>query len=489
MSDNSLKLEKIKKYEALKELKLNGFSHNYKPNFRAQDLFDKYSHLKEGEVLEKDKVVLAGRLMTFRKMGKASFFHLQDSSGKIQAYIRPGELSEDSQNFFKNLDIGDIVGIKGYIFKTRKGELSVHCENFCILCKSIEILPEKFHGLTDVEVRYRQRHLDLIMSPEKKEVFKKRSLIIKEIRNYLDSEGFLEVETPILQPHYGGAHAEPFETHHNSLDMRLYMKISPELYLKRIIVGGFDKIYDLGRNFRNEGIDRTHNPEFTMLEYYEAYTDYKDQMKRVEELFCHVIKSIKNQKLCFSYQGRMLDFTPPWKRLTLKEAIKEYGGFCVDDMTDEDLFHKIKSLGSEMKNPLSKGEMMVEAFELCAESQIWNPTIIYDFPVEVSPLTKTHRDDPVLVERFEPIVAGMELGNSYTELNDPIEQRKKLENQKRWTGTSKETQVVDEDFLKALEMGMPPTGGVGIGVERLVMLLTDSASIRDILFFPTMKPK
>ena len=498
--ENILKSEKIKKLDNLKAKGLNPFIHNYKPTTNSKQLTKEHESLKPGESVKSKKVILAGRLMTLRKMGKASFFHMQDERGKIQAYIVPKDLSETSQEFFNNLDIGDIVGVEGFVFRTRRGELSVHCENFLILCKSVEILPEKFHGVQDTETRYRHRHLDLIMNPETRKVFKTRSRIIKEIRAYLEGQGFLEVQTPILQPLHGGAQAEPFRTHHKALNMELFLKISPELYLKRLVVGGLEKVYELGMNFRNEGIDRSHNPEFMMLEYYEAYTDYQDQMKRFEQLCCHVALEIKG-KLKFSYQDKSIDFTPPWRRMSLKEAVKEYAGFSVDSLSDTELLEKLKKLGSKVESFPSKAEMILEAFELCAEQKIWNPTFIYDFPVEVSPLTKVHRKDKTLVERFEPFIAGMELGNSYTELNDPLEQREKMEKQEKWTSSSytqslkekgsqkKPKAVIDEDFLYALEMGLPPTGGVGLGVERLVMILTDSPSIRDILFFPTMKAK
>ncbi len=488
--ENVLKAEKIKKLKKLKSLGLNPFAHNYKPNTTSKVLNEEHKKLLSGESIKEKKVILAGRLMTLRKMGKASFFHIQDREGQIQAYIVPKDLSQKAQDFFKYLDIGDIVGVEGFVFRTRKGELSVYCEDFIILCKSIETLPEKFHGIIDTEVRYRQRHLDLIMNPDVKKVFQMRSYIIKEIRAYLDKEDFLEVQTPALQPLYGGASAEPFQTYHKALNMNLFLKISPELYLKRLVVGGLDKVYELGVNFRNEGMDRTHNPEFTMLEYYEAYTDYQDQMKRFEELCASVIQKIKGS-LKFPYQDREIDFTIPWTRMSLKEAIRKYGDFCVDSMDEASLSKKLQSLGSDKEDFSLKGEMIVEAFELCAEQNIWNPTFIYDFPVEVSPLTKVHRKDHSLVERFEPIVAGMELGNSYTELNDPLEQREKMQKQKKWTsveGRGKKT-TLDEDFLHALEMGLPPTGGVGLGIERLVMILTNSSSIRDILFFPAMKTK
>jgi lysyl-tRNA synthetase class 2 len=486
--DNPLRAEKKKKLQSLKELGLNPFPHNFKPTHKTSELREKYEGLEVGEVREDVKVRLAGRLMTHRHMGKAAFFNIQDQDGQIQGYVRKQELSPEDQQFLEFVDLGDWVGIEGFVFKTKKGELSVHCQSFRIISKSIEPLPEKFHGVADVELKYRHRHLDLITDEESMKVFKTRSLIIREIRRFLDDRGFLEVETPVLQPIYGGAAAYPFSTHHRALDMKLFLKISPELYLKRLIVGGFEKVYEIGKNFRNEGIDRSHNPEFTMLEYYEAYTDYLDQMNQFEELVCHVVEKVKGT-LKFEYQGKEIDFSRPWKRVTVLGGIKEYGNFDAAALSEEDLFKKIKELGSEMKKPSSKGAMIMEAFELVAEPHLWNPTIVMDFPKEVSPLTKAHRSQPGLVERFEPFAACMEIGNSYSELNDPIDQRERLEEQEAQRVVDEEAQPMDEDFIYAIETGMPPTGGVGLGIERIVMILTDRPSIRDILFFPTMKLK
>lgn len=486
--DNPLRAEKKKKLQTLKELGLDPFPHNFKPSHKTAELHEKYDGIEAGEVKEDVKVKLAGRLMTHRHMGKAAFFNIQDQEGKIQGYVRKQELSEEDQKFLDLVDLGDWVGIEGFVFKTKKGELSVHCQGFKIVSKSIEPLPEKYHGVADVELKYRHRHLDLISSEESRKVFKTRSLIIREIRRFLDDRGFLEVETPVLQPIYGGAAAYPFSTHHRALDMKLFLKISPELYLKRLIVGGFEKVYEIGKNFRNEGIDRSHNPEFTMLEYYEAYTDYLDQMEQFEELICHVTEKIKGS-LKFEYQGKPIDFSRPWKRLTVLDGIKEYGGFDAMAMSEEELYDKIKGLGSDMKKPGSKAEMIMEAFELVAEPKLWNPTIVMDFPKEISPLTKAHRSTVGLVERFEPFAACMEIGNSYSELNDPIDQRERLEEQEAQRVVDEEAQPMDEDFLHAIETGMPPTGGVGVGIERIVMILTDRPSIRDIIFFPTMKFK
>ena len=486
--DNSLRAEKRRKLHALRKQGIEPFPHSFKPTHQAAKLLEKYSSYEPGQKGEDQIVVLAGRLMAKRDMGKASFFNIQDESGNMQIYIRRSDLPEKIATAFSLIDIGDIVGVKGFMFKTKKGELSVHAQEFSILCKTLEPLPEKYHGLTDVETKYRYRHLDLIMNPETRHIFKMRSKIIAEIRRFLDERGFLEVETPVLQPIYGGAAAHPFSTHHRALNMKLFLKISPELYLKRLIVGGFNKVYEISKNFRNEGIDRSHNPEFTMMEYYEAYTDYEDQMKQFEELVSTVAEKVTGSMKVI-YQGKEIDFTPPWRRLPVTDGIKEYGGFDPDQLSEEKLFKKIKELGSDREKPGRRGEMVMEAFELRVEQNLWQPTFVIDFPVEVSPLTKKHRFKPGLVERFEPIVAHMELGNAYTELNDPEDQLERLKEQEALRVIDEEAQPMDHDFAHAIDVGMPPTGGVGLGVERLVMILTNQASIRDILFFPTMKHK
>lgn len=486
--ENPLKAEKRRKLGELRKKGIEIFPYNYKPSHFSKEVVDKFNHISEGESLEDERVCLAGRLMTKRDMGKASFFNVQDESGTIQVYIKKVDLNENDSVAFELSDIGDIVGIKAHVFKTKKGQLSVRAQDFKILCKSLETLPEKFHGLSDVELKYRYRHLDLIMNPKSRKVFRTRSKIIKEMRSYLDQKDFLEVETPVLQPIYGGAAAYPFSTYHRSLDMKLFLKISPELYLKRLIVGGFHKVYEISKNFRNEGIDRSHNPEFSLLEYYEAYTDYTDQMEQFEDLISTVAQKVTGS-MKIIYQGKEIDFTPPWRRLTVYDGVKEFAGFDPEKISDEDLFKTIKKLGSDFGKPVSRGKMIMEAFDLTVEKHLWQPTFVMDHPVEVSPLTKSHREKTGLVERFEPVCAGMEIGNAYSELNDPEEQRKRLEEQEAERAIDKEAQPMDEDFLHAIEVGMPPTGGVGIGVERIVMLLTDQASIRDILFFPTMKHK
>lgn len=486
--ENPLRAEKRRKLHELRAKGIDPFPHTYEQTHHAELLLKKYSHLSAGDKIEGQVVSLAGRLMTLRDMGKAAFFNLQDQSGSIQIYIRLQELSEEQKSAFKLVDLGDICGVKGFVFKTQKGELSVHAQQFKILCKTLEPLPEKYHGLADIELKYRYRHLDLITNAESRKVFETRSKIIREIRKFLDARGFLEVETPVLQPVYGGAAAHPFQTHHRALDMKLYLKISPEIYLKRLIVGGFEKVYEIGKNFRNEGIDRSHNPEFTMLEYYEAYTDYNYQMKQFEDIIEHVAKEITGSAKVI-YQGKEVDFTPPWRRLTVYDGLREYAGFDPEKISENELFEKIKNWGSSLEKPVSKGEMIMQAFELKVEEHLWQPTFVLDHPVEISPLTKMHRSKPGLVERFEPMIAGMEVGNAYTELNDPEDQLARLKNQEAKRATNEEAHPMDDDFIHAIDVGMPPTGGVGIGIERIVMLLTNQHSIRDILLFPTMKFK
>lgn len=486
-TENPLRAEKRKKLEALKALGVDPYPHNFQRSATTEVIRTDFAELPvQGNAKDRGSFRLAGRLMTVRAMGKASFFNIQDQQGSIQVYIRSQELDAESQAVFNHMDLGDFLGVEGFVFRTKVGELSIHCERLFMLCKTIEPLPEKFHGITDVEIKYRHRHMDLAMSPESRKVFETRSKIIREIRRFLDDRGFLEVETPVLQPIYGGAAAQPFKTHHNALDMELFLKISPELYLKRLIIGGFEKVYDMNKNFRNEGIDRSHNPEFTMIEWYEAYTDYHDQMKQFEELVATVAERVTGSSKV-TYQGRSVDFTAPWKKLTMKEAILEYGKINIDDLDDGALWSAIKKLGSDHKAAPSRGEMIAELFELTCEEHLWDPIFIMDHPVEISPLTKNHRTHDGLVERWEPFAAKMEIGNAYTELNDPVEQRKRLEDQESKRVVDDEAQPMDEDFLQAIEFGMPPTGGVGLGVERLVMLLTDCPSIRDIILFPTMK--
>lgn len=484
--DNPIKAEKRKKLHALKAHGINPFPYAFDKTAHIEQIVKEFSQLQAGE--KKDTAVfrIAGRLMTLRAMGKASFFNIQDQTGSLQCYIKNEEQTENDKKSFELVDLGDIVGLEGYIFKSQKGELSLYVQKFQILTKTLEPLPEKFHGIQDVEIKYRHRHLDLISDAQSRQVFVKRTQIIKAIKKFLDERGFMEVETPVLQPLYGGAAAKPFTTHHNALDMKLYMKISPELYLKRLLVGGFEKVYEIGKNFRNEGIDRSHNPEFTMLEFYEAYTDYNYQMKQFEELVSTVCKEITGSTKVM-YQGKEIDFTPPWSRLTVMDGIKQHASIDPHDEAALNDYLKKHSDKPVKLETLSLGEKQMKVFEIAAEPHLWQPTFVMDHPVEISPLTKIHRDNNKLVERFEPFAACMEIGNSYSELNDPEEQRARLKDQESKRGHDEEAHPMDEDFLHAIETGLPPTGGVGLGIERIVMILTDCPSIRDILFFPTMK--
>jgi lysyl-tRNA synthetase class 2 len=438
------------------------------------------------------EVSVAGRVITLRPMGKALFAHLQDATGKLQIYLRQDIVGEDSFKDFEELvDPGDILGVKGRLFRTNTGELTVEVKEWVLLAKSLHPLPEKWHGLKDVEVRYRQRYLDLIANEHARRVFFLRSRLISEIRRFLDSKGFLEVETPILQPIASGANAKPFITYHNYLEQNLYLRIAPELYLKRLIVGGINRVYELGKNFRNEGVDTTHNPEFTMLEFYCAYWDYKDLMVFTEELFSYLLNQLVGG-LKITYQGKELDFTPPFKRYRYFELLEEKTGkdkdFFLRDV--EGLRKLAKEIGVPKAETLTHAKLIDKVFDLLVEDELWEPCFVIDFPKLLSPLAKTHREDPDLVERFELFVAGKEIANAYTELNDPMEQRERfLEQLKEKEMGDEEAMAMDEDFIRALEYGMPPTAGEGIGIDRLVMLLADVDSIREVILFPALRQK
>ena len=440
--------------------------------------------------LEGKDVTIAGRLMAKRIMGKASFCHIQDGDGKIQSYVSINDLGEESYKQFKEDDIGDIIGITGFVFKTRTGEISIHAKSVTLLTKSLKPLPEKFHGLKDTDLRYRQRYVDLIVNPEVKDTFIKRSMIIKELRNILDEKGYLEVETPILNNLITGDAARPFETHHNTLDIDMYLRIAPELNLKRLIVGGFDKVYEVCKNFRNEGMDIKHNPEFTNVELYAAYEDYNDMMDISEEIITRLCMKV-NGTLKINYQGLDIDLSTPWKRITMIDAIKEATGIDFNEVeTDEEARKLADEKGVELEEgKTTRGHIINEFFENFVEETLIQPTFIMDYPVEVSPLTKRKKDNPSLTERFELFIGGREYGNAYSELNDPIDQYERLKKQAEARAKGdEEAGMMDEDFVNALEIGLPPTGGLGIGLDRLIMLLTNSASIRDVLLFPTMKP-
>ena len=443
---------------------------------------------KEFDALQGKRVSIAGRMMSKRVMGKASFCHVQDLQGTIQCYVARDSVGEESYADFKRLDVGDIVGVSGEVFKTKTGEISVHADSVTLLSKSLQILPEKYHGLTDRDMRYRQRYVDLIMNPVAKETFIKRSAILRAIRTYLGEQGFMEVETPMLVCNAGGAAARPFQTHFNALDEDFKLRISLELYLKRLIVGGLEKVYEIGRVFRNEGIDTRHNPEFTLMELYQAYTDYKGMMELTESMFRHLARKICGSAV-ITYNDTVIDMEKPFTRLTMIEAVKMYSGVDFTDIrSDEDAKKVADEHHVEYEARHKRGDIINLFFEKYCEEKMIQPTFIMDHPIEISPLTKKKPEDPSLVERFELYIYGREMCNAYSELNDPIDQRGRFERQaaaKRAQGLHAD---VDEDYLCALEYGMPPTGGLGFGVDRLVMLLTDSASIRDVLLFPTMKP-
>ncbi len=442
--------------------------------------------------LENTEVAIAGRLMTRRIMGKASFIDVRDGSDRMQVYVRRDEIGDDNYAEFKKWDLGDIVGVKGKVFRTKMGEISVHADEITLLSKSLLPLPEKWHGLKDKEERYRKRYLDLIANPENKDTFVKRSRILREIRYFLDSRGYLEVDTPTLLPLEIGAAARPFKTHHNALDIDMYMRIETELYLKRLIVGGFDKVYEVGRIFRNEGMDATHNPEFTSIEMYQAYTDYFGMMDLIEELYRTVTLNVCGTDTV-TYQGREIAVGKPWERLTMIDAVKKYAGVDYYSWADDAAARacaKEHHVDDELDENSTKGHVLIAFFEAFVEENLIQPTIIYDYPVENSPLAKRKPEFPAFTERFEYFINGTEFGNAFSELNDPIDQKERFIKQvaaKRAQGGN--DAQVDEDFITALEYGLPPTGGLGFGFDRLVMLLTDSASIRDVLLFPTMKPE
>ncbi|NLW41336.1 MAG: lysine--tRNA ligase [Tissierellia bacterium] len=459
-------------------------------------LIEKYDYthhsttIKENfEELEEETVSVAGRIMSRRGHGKVSFMDIQDSKGRIQIFIKMDILGEENYNKLNLLDIGDIIGVKGEVFKTKTGEISVRARELTLLTKSLQILPEKFHGLKDQDLRYRQRYVDLIVNPEVKETFIIRSKIIKAIREYLDERDFLEVETPILNTIAGGANARPFITHHNTLDIDMYLRIANELYLKRLIVGGFEKVYEMGRMFRNEGMSYKHNPEFTSIELYQAYADYEDMMKLTEELVSYVAeKALGTMKI--NYQGKEIDLTPPWRRLSMIDAIKEYTGVDFNDIqTDEEAIEIAKAKGIEVEAGMKRGHIINEFFEEFCEQHLVQPTFITHHPVEVSPLAKRNPDDPRLTNRFEAFINTWEIANAFSELNDPIDQKERfLEQVKQREAGDDEAHMMDLDFINALEVGLPPTGGLGIGVDRLIIILTNQPTIRDVILFPTMKP-
>ncbi|MDS1030974.1 lysine--tRNA ligase [Bacillota bacterium LX-D] len=472
------------KMEELREQDIDPFGERFERTHMADEIITNF------EQLENQNVSIAGRIMAKRGHGKASFAHIQDLSGRIQIYVRLDNVGESNYELFTKLDIGDIIGVKGTVFRTKMGEISVSAQEVTLLTKSLRPLPEKWHGLKDVETRYRQRYVDLIVNPEVKKDFVLRSKIIRSMRNYLDSRGFLEVETPVLHTIAGGAAARPFITHHNALDIDLYMRIALELHLKRLLVGGLERVYEIGRVFRNEGISTRHNPEFTMMELYQAYADYEDMMALTEELVAHVAQEALGTTE-ITYQGEVLDLTPPWPRITMLDAIKKYTDVDFTTVqTDAEAVAIGEKFNIDVKNNRTKGKIINEMFETYVEPHLQQPHFIIDYPLEISPLAKPKKDNPEFTYRFEAFIACRELANAFSELNDPIDQKERFVAQvKQKAAGDEEAHPMDEDFIRALEYGMPPAGGLGIGVDRLIMLLSDAASIRDVLLFPTMKPR
>ncbi|KPJ56924.1 lysyl-tRNA synthetase [Parcubacteria bacterium DG_74_2] len=483
---DELKKVRLEKLKRIKSAGLNAYPGKVKRTHKISEALDKFSYLAR----IKKEIILAGRIRSLRIHGGATFLHFEDGTGRLQALLRKDKLGENGYKFFlDNFDIGDFIEIKGYLIKTKKGEKTIEASNFKMLAKSLLPLPEKWHGLKDVEERFRKRYLDLIFNLDVKKKFEIRSKILREIRNFLDSEGFLEVETPILQTLYGGAKARPFKTHLNALDLDLYLRIAPELYLKRLLVGGFEKIYEIGKCFRNEGIDKYHNPDFTTLELYWAYADYKDLMKLIERLFLNLIRKVFRKRK-IKYQGQEIDFKIPWQRVEFSDLLKKYAGINYEEFNRERILKRAKELEIEISEAASKAEIADEIFKKICRPKIIQPTFVIHYPVGFQPLAKKLDENPEKIANLQLVIAGIEFINGYSELNDPTEQRERLEEQeKMFKAGFEEAQRSDEEFLEALEYGMPPATGLGLGIDRLVILLTDSSSLREVVLFPILRPK
>ncbi len=480
---NQLMKVRLEKMEELRGLNIKPFGDKYTASHTAKEILDNPdTFIESGEV-----VSVAGRLMAKRRHGKAGFGNIMDMSGNIQIHANVQDMGAENYEVFKKNDIGDLLGIKGKVFITQKGETTIEVMEMTMLAKSLRPLPEKFHGLTDVELRYRQRYVDLIMNKEVRDTFITRSKVIKTMREFLDNNGFLEVETPVLQSIPGGAAAKPFITHHNALDIDMYMRIALELHLKRLVVGGFDRVYEIGRVFRNEGVSTKHNPEFTLVEVYQAYADYTDMMDLTENMIVYIAKKVLGT-LNIKYEEHEIDLSTPWRRITMKEGVKEYAGVDYDAISKEEFFKLGKEKHLDVTEGMSKGELLNVFFEEYVEPNLIQPTFVTEYPMEVSPLAKRIDNDPDFTERFEAFIVSRELANAFSELNDPVDQKERFMKQvEQREGGDEEAHMMDEDFVRALEYGMPPTGGLGIGIDRLIMLLTNSSSIRDVILFPTMK--
>ena len=491
--------ERLQKLEDLGRDGIDPYPSTFPVTHQAGDLTRRYASADDATLAAAEAVALAGRVLSLRGHGKASFAHLKDQSGRIQIYVRQDAVGESAYGLFRRIDVGDFLGVRGRLFRTKTGELTIHVESLVLLAKALRPLPDKWHGLSDVEVRYRRRYMDLIANPSVAEVFRRRSRIIAEIRRFFDERGFLEVETPMMHPIPGGAAARPFVTHHNALDLSLYLRIAPELHLKRCVVGGLERVYEINRNFRNEGLSTQHNPEFTMLEFYQAYADFRDLMVLTEELLPQIVRRVCGSDTV-TYQGREISFAPPWPRLSLEEGLMKLGGLRPEEEAmirlaglpnSEDVLRAAaQASGINIRPGWGWAKLLVELFEARVETQLVQPTFVTDFPAELSPLAKARANDPRYVQRFELYVAGLEVANAYTELNDPREQRRRLEVQsKARAAGDEEAHYMDEDFVRALEYGLPPTAGEGVGIDRLVMLLTDAPSIRDVILFPLLRPE
>jgi len=485
-TQDDLRKIRLKKLKAIEKAGILAYPIKTKRTHKISETLKEFLNLSQ----KKKEIILVGRIKSLRVHGGATFLHMADGSGQIQAYFRKDRMGESGYKFFlDNFDVGDFIEVRGVLFKTKKGEKTIEASDFNILAKSLLPLPEKWHGLKDIEERYRKRYLDLIFSPEIKKKFETRSKIIKELRTFLEGEGFLEVETPILQPIYGGAKAKPFKTHLNALDIDLYLRVAPELYLKRLLVGGFEKVYEIGKCFRNEGVDRFHNPDFTMLEFYWAYADYKDMMHLVEKMFSYLLKRIFG-KLEISYQNKKINFKTPWPSIEFSRLLRKETKINLDEINQEALLKEAQKLGVQIEKSASKAEMADEIFKKICRPKIWQPSFIIHHPLGFQPLAKSLEEEPGKLANFQLVAGGIELLNAFSELNNPIEQRKRFEEQEKlYKAGFEEAHRVDEDFLEALEYGLPPAAGFGMGIDRLVILLTDSHSLREVILFPTMRPK